>query len=235
MSANAGWFIDDYRKNLKTYATALLESPADEKNVSKYLDVFKDGHFAEEVDQSYADTFGNMTKRAIYSSSLAYLWRMQKVFVAVGSGSINGKSPCDLDLTDAEDEFFPVCDWDDTDLFFVLARQPSDGWSKDFRPFPEIFGVDKLKKWDLDLESLLKAARWAQTRSGFQKEYWTPERAPKEFKSDKPPPKGYLFDLPVCHLSLMSDPKKYQTDVDSVSCFGTLPPGLLWWSLLTPA
>ena len=207
LSANAGWFVDDYRKSLKTYATALLEAPPDDKNMSQYLDMFKDGKFAEEPDQDYANNFGNNTKHAIYSSTLAYLWREKHIFVAYGKNKVNGKKPCDLDVsqTDNDLEFTKFCE-DDT--LYVLAAQP-DSWGKYSSSWPSVPGVKKLKDWGLDFKTLLKSARWAQKKSGLDAKYWTPKRSADAFKSKDPPPGGYLFNLPVCDMDVVTNPDKY--------------------------
>ncbi|KAJ5183819.1 hypothetical protein N7492_001435 [Penicillium capsulatum] len=90
-----------------------------------------------------------------------------------------------------------------------------EDWMRHGRP-P---GADRLEDWDLDLKGLLKGARWAQKRSGYDMDYWTPQKAADAFKSDDPPIMGYLFSLPVCPLDLVSDPPKW---VSGVSRFDNL-------------
>ncbi|KAJ5183818.1 hypothetical protein N7492_001434 [Penicillium capsulatum] len=75
ISYNAGWFIQKYRESLENYATRLLEAPADDKNLTQYLDIFKDGKFADQVDKKYAENFRDLIRNTVYSSSLAAIWR----------------------------------------------------------------------------------------------------------------------------------------------------------------
>lgn len=89
--------------------------------------------------------------------------------------------------------------------------------------------MKKLNGWGLDFKTLVKSARCAQKKSGLDVKYWAPKRSTDAFKSRNAPPGGYLFNLPVCDMNVVTNPDKYLSrDVGGDDNLETMCPLLSW-------
>ncbi|KAJ5083996.1 hypothetical protein NUU61_008575 [Penicillium alfredii] len=189
---------------LNEWSTTLLENPPVPEN-NPYTNtwysnsdkslphILNDGDFADTPGSTISDDVSKTMRKHFRPGALAYIWSRENAFIVKISRKVEGKPPCDFDLSNwGIDEVY--CDGG-TAYFFTT---PFDTSNLSKRTMDAPAGYKSLSDYDMTPDILIRSSIVAQASSGYFKQ-WTLEESLDFFSTETDMPIE-MFNAPICDL-----------------------------------